>query len=694
MTTTLSPSIAAPHVPQAPGAPPAQASPEPRWARPGLCLLLAATALLYLWGLGESGWANGFYSAAVEAGAHSWKAFFFGSFDSSNFITVDKPPGSLWVMELSARIFGVNSWSILVPQALEGVAAVGLLHATIKRRFGPAAGLIAGATLATTPVAALMFRFNNPDALLVLLLVGAAYALTRAVEAGRLRWLVLTGALIGFGFLAKMMQAFLVVPGFALVYLVAAPITLRRRVTHLLLAGAAMVAAAGWWVLAVTLTPAADRPYIGGSQHNSILELILGYNGFGRLTGNETGSVTGGGTTGGAGMWGATGITRLFGSEMGTQIAWLIPAALVGLGAALWFSRRASRLDGQRAGALLWGSWLLVTGLTLSFAAGIIHPYYTVALAPAIGALVGIGVTTLWQHRDEIGTRIAMAVTLVASAFWADELLGRASTWNSWLRPVVLGAAVLAAVIVLAAPFLRRWTSRPRAVLVAGAVAAAVAGLGAPTAYAVQTAATTHSGSLPTAGPTSTGGRGFPGGQGGMPGGGARSQGGMPGGTGGFARGFGGPPTGTAATQGRPAVGTGFGGGTGRTGGGLGGLLDTSTPSAALVTLLQADAAKYTWVAAAVGANSAAGVQLATGHAVMAIGGFNGTDPTPTVSAFEALVHAGKVHYFLASASSGGPSAGGTSTSVASQISSWVAAHYTAKTVGGVTVYDLTTATS
>src|SRR4051812_43779804 len=226
--------------------------------RVGLVVLLVATAGLYLWGLGASGWANGFYSAAVQAGSHSWTAFFFGSFDSSNFITVDKPPASLWVMDLSARLFGVNAWSILVPQALEGVAAVGLLYATVRRRFGPTAGLVSGAVLATTPVAALMFRFNNPDALLVLLLVAAAYTTVRATEKASTRWLLWTGALIGLGFITKMMQAFLVVPGFALVYLVAAPTALRKRIGSLLLAGVAMLVSAGWWVAVVTLWPASS----------------------------------------------------------------------------------------------------------------------------------------------------------------------------------------------------------------------------------------------------------------------------------------------------------------------------------------------------------------------------------------------------------------------------------------------------
>ncbi len=291
------------------------------WVRPSLIGLLGVSAVLYLWDLGASGWANAFYSAAVQAGSTSWKAFFFGSFDASNFITVDKSPASLWVMDLSARIFGVNSWSILVPQALEGVATVGFTYLIVRRWFPAAAALIAGATVALTPVAALMFRFDNPDALLVLLLTIATYAVVRAIEAGKTRWLVIAATLVGFAFLTKMLQAFLVVPAFGLVYLLVAPVSLRRRIIQLAVAAAVMVAASGWWVAIVQLTPAADRPYIGGSQDNSLLNLIFGYNGFGRLTGNETGSVGGIGTTGS--MWGSTGLGRLFNASFGGQVSWL-----------------------------------------------------------------------------------------------------------------------------------------------------------------------------------------------------------------------------------------------------------------------------------------------------------------------------------------------------------------------------------
>jgi 4-amino-4-deoxy-L-arabinose transferase-like glycosyltransferase len=728
---------------------------RPSWTTLSLVGLLAATAALYLWSLGASGWANGFYSAAVLAATKSWKAFLFGSFDSSNFITVDKPPASLWVMDVSARLFGVNAWSILVPQALEGVASVGLLYATVRRHFGHAAGLIAGAVLALTPVAVLMFRYNNPDSLLVLLLVGSAYALTRALEGGRTRWLVLAGVLVGFGFLTKMMGAFLVLPGFAAVYLLAAPVSMWRRIRQLLAAGVAVLVSAGWWVAMVTLWPAADRPYIGGSTGNSELNLIFGYNGFGRLTGSETGSVGGGGG-GGTSAWGPTGLLRMFNSTFGNQTSWLIPAALLLIGALLWLRWRAPRTDGKRAAALLWGSWLVVTALVFSLAQGIIHPYYTVALAPAIGALVGMGGVELWRRRDRVVARALLAVALAGTVVWAYALLTQSPDWLPWLRTAVLIAGLATALVLLVPPM--RW--RIAAVVLAGCVLATA--LAGPTAYAIDTAATPHSGSIPSAGPAAAGANGGPGGGGiggptaGLPGaggtagtplrngasgtggsasdgttgsatggsangttGGSSTGGGTtsgPGGSvtggapGGFGPGLGGtppqgtipngegftPPRGTipsgagdSAARGTLPSGTGgtFSAG-GISGGGAGGLLNASAPSAALTTALEKGAKDYAWIAATVGANSAAGYQLATGDPVMAIGGFNGTDPWPTLTAFEKLVGEHEIHYFITAGSGGGPGTGGSTES--SEITSWVESHFSTTTVGGTTLYDLT----
>src|SRR3989475_6180287 len=253
---------------------------EPTWVWPAFLGLLGATALLYLWNLAASGWANAYYSAAVLAGTKSWAAFFFGSLVAGNFITVDKAPGSLWVMEIAARLFGFNAWTVLAPQALEGVATVAIVFLAVRRWFGPAAGLLAGTVVALTPVAGLIFRFNNPDALLVLLLTAAVYATLRAVEDGRTRWLILAGSLVGAGFLAKELQAFVILPVLAGVYLFAGPPALGRRIRQSLLALLAVIVTSGWWVAAVALIPSAARPFMGGGQKNKLVSPTFGYNGF------------------------------------------------------------------------------------------------------------------------------------------------------------------------------------------------------------------------------------------------------------------------------------------------------------------------------------------------------------------------------------------------------------------------------
>jgi 4-amino-4-deoxy-L-arabinose transferase-like glycosyltransferase len=644
---------------------------DPAWARPALIALLVLTGVLYLWGLGRSGWANAFYSAAVQAGSESWKAFFFGSSDAANSITVDKTPASLWVMALSARIFGVNAWSILVPQALMGVATAGLLHATVRRWYGPAAGLIAGAMSALTPVAVLMFRFNNPDALLVLLMVAGAYATVRAIENGATKWIVWAGVFVGFGFLTKMLQALLVVPAFALAYLVAGPPKLGRRIGQLLLAGLALVASAGWYIAIVELVPASMRPYIGGSQNNSLLELTLGYNGLGRLNGNETGSV------GGGRGWGEAGWLRMFDAAQGGQISWLLPAALILLVVGLAVTARAPRTDRVRAGFVLWGGWLLVTVLVFSFMQGIFHAYYTVALAPAVGAVVGMGAAVLWR-RGLVG-RIVLAAAVAVTAWWSFELLGRSASFVPWLRWVVLVAGLLAAVGFVASARL----SARIGLVVAGVALAAV--LGGPAAYAVQTASEPHTGSIPSAGPVVAGGGFGPGGGRGVPGGG-RGMRPFPGGSS--------VPGGSAAPSLPSLPGGGgsasAGGLSGSRGGGMGGLLDAATVSDEMKALLETDADAYTWVAAAVGSQSASGYQLATGEPVMAIGGFNGSDPSPTLEQFQQYVAAGEIHYFIGGGGFGGRGGAGSGSNASSQIAEWVAANYTARTIGGVTVYDLT----
>lgn len=618
--------------------------------------------------------------------------------DSSNFITVDKPAGFLWPMELSARIFGLNAWSLLVPQALEGVATVGVLYATVRRWFGTAAGLIAGAVTALTPVAVLMFRFDNPDAALVLVLTLTAYAITRAIESGHTRWVVLSGVFLGLGFLCKQLAAFMVLPSFALAYLWAGQPKTWKRVRQLLAGGTALVVAAGWWVALVELIPASDRPYVGGSTDNSFLSLTFGYNGFGRLSGSEGAFGGGGGGAGAAGdigrelerlmpeggrgggfgggmFGGATGITRLFTGDFAGQVGWLVPAALVAVVALLWLSLRASRTDRTRAATLAWGGWLLVTGVVFSYMSGIIHPYYTIALAPAIGALVGIGAVELWRVRYTWFASAALAAGIALPVVWAWFLLDNTPGWFPWLRVVIAVAGVAAAVMILAGRVLRALHGRSRGILASAPVLLAlIAGLAGPLAYSLNTSATTHTGSIPSAGPAVAGSFGGPGAPSGFPGG-AEAR----------------PPSGAGGE---------FGG--------------QASISVTLSKLLQGGASGYRWAAATVTSTSAASLELGSGGVpVMAIGGFSGSDPAPSLAEFQKLVAGHEIHYFVSGGGPGGfggaggapgesgageerpegfaaPGGIGGGSGGASQVTSWVEAHFKAETVGGTTVYDLT----
>ncbi|HLW96714.1 MAG TPA: glycosyltransferase family 39 protein, partial [Solirubrobacteraceae bacterium] len=648
-----------------------------RRARAALFALLALTALACLWNLGASGDANSFYAAAVQAGTRSWKAFFFGSLDSSSFITTDKPPASIWVMALSGRAFGFSSWSMLVPQALEGVAAVALLYAAVRRWFGSAAGLGAGLVLALTPVAALMFRFNNPDALLVMLLVASAYCLTRAIESAGTGWIVATGTLLGFAFLTKMGQALIVVPAFGGAYLLAAPATFRRRMRDCVAGLVAMIVAGGWWVAIVALLPASSRPFVDGSPDNSILNLIFGYNGLQRLFGSGSPGPGGGGGGGGASFSGSSGTLRLFNDIMGGQASWLIPAAVIATVAGLWATRSAPRTDRTRAALIVWGGWLLVTAAVFSYSQGIIHTYYTVALAPAIGALVAIGAHMLWQRREGVAARLCAAFAIAVTGAWSYVLLDRTPSWEPWIRVLVVVATVVA-VLAIVASLLE--VAHIRRVALVGVIAAAVAGLAGPAAYAIQTVSVTHAGSTPSAGPTASdtlrafGGR----------------RGSNPGGVGRFGGESGAPPAGAQADG--PPAGAGFGppsGGRARGGfaGGPGGGI--STVGVALVKALESNASSYRWVAATDGSMSAASYELASGgEPVMAIGGFNGNGGNLSLAAFIRYVRAGEIHYFIGGAGGFGGGIAGPSGS-SSTIASWVASHYSAQTIAGVTVYDL-----
>ena len=630
------------------------------WVRPVQVALAALAAVVYLFNLTISGYANTYYSAAALAASKSWSAWFFGSFDAANFITVDKPPLATMLMGLSVRLFGLSSWSILLPEALAGVATVALLFVVVRHSFGPIAALIASLVMILTPVAVLIFRYNNPDAILTLLLVAAAWSALRAIESGRLRWIVVTAILVGFAFNAKYLQGFLVVPAFALTWLIAAPVSLRRRVAGLLLAGITLLLASGWWVLAVELIPAAARPFIGGSTNNSAIQLLLGYDGLARIFGGD-GAVGGGG--GGGGFSGATGILRLFNAEFGGGISWLIPFALIGLVSGLVLRGRAARTDRARAGYLVWGLWLAVHAIVFSFMSGIIHSYYAVALAPAIAALVGAGAVELWGLRERVRFGgIVLAGAILVSAVWSWQLLGRSPDFVPGLGlVVVIVGAIVALILCLPATAELR---RTQALAVALGIGILLAG---PLVYTIDTMSTAYSSGDPQPGPavvadTSQGG----------------GNGGGFGGNGGNGGGFGG-----GSGRGTPPSGVGFGGGSGAGLGTAGGGTDT-----ALASYLEANKGGTTWIVAMTSAMQAGSLELSTGDSVMAMGGFSGTDPAPSLAQIQAYVASGQLRYVLVGGTGGGP--GGNSTT-ASAVSAWVTSVGKVVDYGGSsgTLYDL-----
>jgi len=604
---------------------------------------MACTAALYLWNLSATGYGNTFYAAAAQAGAQSWSAWFFGALDARGFITVDKPPGALWVTGLSVRLFGMNSLAVLVPQALMGVAAVAVLFVTVRRAIpdhtqGTVAGMVAGAVLACTPAAALMFRFNNPDAFLVLLLVIAAYCLTRAVATASWRWLALVGAVIGAAFLTKMLQGFLVLPGFASAYLLAAPTSWRNRVLHVAAATAALVVAAGWWVAVVQAIPAASRPYVGGSKDDTVLDLALGYNGLSRIMGDGRGTES---------HWGgamfrppsaATGLHRLFTAEFGNEISWLLPVALfvVVFGGYLW--ARGHLSVGERAAYVAWSGWLVVTGLVFTFMNGTVHPYYTVALAPAVAALVGLGSAWAWRSCQGWDGRVALAVMLALASWWSVNLLNLNHFGPPWATTLITGLGIVG---IAAALIGRRWWSA------AGALAGALGAAAGTVAFSIATAMTPHHGSIPNAvGPVHHG---------------------------------------TQRSDEAQNLAEEFA---------AGGWMGDEETNRDLADLLRAT--HTPWSAATNGSQSAAALEISSGTSVMAIGGWGG-DPAPTLEQFVADVRAGKVAYYVEAGKGGAAEPEGRvirsenhSASHTREIADWVAAHYPATTLGESLVYRLT----
>jgi 4-amino-4-deoxy-L-arabinose transferase-like glycosyltransferase len=600
------------------------------WPPPELAALLALAAVLYLWSLDRNGFANEYYSAAVRSMTQSWHAFLFGSFDSGGVMTVDKPPLALWIQAPSARVFGYGSWSMLVPQALMGVASVALVYDMTRRRFGRAAGFGAGLALALTPVAVAISRHNNPDALLVLCVTAAVWCLVRGLDDGRTRWLVLSGVCVGLGFEAKMGAALIVVPAIAAAWLWVAPRGRVAALRQLGLGGAALALVGLAWPLLVWLTPASDRPWISGTSDNSIWSLILGYNGLGRLTGQQ-GAPGGGGPGGGGGggaFGGDPGVLRLLNESLGGQGGWLLGFALVA-GIGLVALTRLRRDDPRTGWIIAVGGVFLTTAVAFSQASGIFHPYYVSQLAPFTAALVGAGVGVVL--RGGLAARMIGPLAIAAGILTELIVLGNNPGRLEWVPALLIVVGGMAAVALALGPDLVR---RAR---IAALVAGVAVLLLAPGSWAFQTLGHATSGTFPAGGPASAGFGGGPGGRGfaggaGFPQG-APSQGGFPQGgpQGGFPQG-------------------GFGGGPG--GGMFGG--DTQALDEALAYVRRNGGGTL----AVSSQSGAAGQLIRSGSDVAAIGGFSGRESQVSTQWLADAVRDGRIRWVLTDGGNGLPQDG------------------------------------
>jgi 4-amino-4-deoxy-L-arabinose transferase-like glycosyltransferase/putative flippase GtrA len=655
----------------------------PRWRRLALALVGLLSIFMNFYQLGQNGFGNLYYAATVRSMLDNWHNFFFAAFDPGAFVTVDKPPLGFWLQVLSARILGLTPFSVLLPQALAGVLSVLLLFHLVRRHVGTLAGLLAALALALSPISVLTNRNNTIDSTLVLTMLLGAWAVMRAAETGRLRWLLLCALSVGLGFNIKMLEAYLVVPAYGLLYLLAAPRALRVRLLHLVLATVLMLAVSFSWALAVDLTPASARPYVGSSQDNSEISLALGYNGIERLLGQfgvgprtrtNVSSPSAGGNTGGTpdfqpgsrgtgappggdfqpgggpsfgngsgagngpgagggggGMFntGTPGPLRLFTEPLGGQIVWLLPMALLGMLAVAWQRRPRPREDREQQALILWGTWLLTTAVFFS-AAGFFHQYYLSTMAPAVAALFGIGVVIMWRDYRRGGWRgWLLPLALLATALEQIFIILSNPAWGTWLIPCIAVPSALAALVLLTVhqiPALRE-QARLWRLLVPVVALALVALQLTPAVWTAIPVLNGEASSLPVAGP-----------------GGSQFDGGLTG-LGLSGRNGAAPNAGNASASG--------------------------SGESALIRYLQAHRHGARYLVAVTSSNEADSIILATNQPVMTLGGFSGSDPILTVDQLAALVKSGAVRYFLLGGNGGGPG-GGQSSLIA-----WITAHST-----------------
>jgi 4-amino-4-deoxy-L-arabinose transferase-like glycosyltransferase len=607
--------------------------------------------------LGQNGFSNLYYAAGVRSMLDNLHNFFFVSFDPGGFVTIDKPPLGFWLQTMSAKIFGFTAFSVLLPQALAGVLAVALLFHLVRRHFGTVAGLLAALALAVSPISVVTNRNNTIDSTLALVMLLGAWAVFRAAETGRLRWLLLCALAIGLGFNIKMLEAYLVVPAYGLLYLLAAPKSIWTRIGHLALATILLLAISLSWLVAVDLTPASQRPWVGSTQNNSEISLAIGYNGVQRLIGqfgfggrtSSTNTSSSSNTTGnaappqfsqtgdttaipgnnnrqgppqnGGGMFntGTAGPLRLFSEPLAGQIGWLLPAAFLGIIAVAWQRRPRLQLDRHQQSVVLWGTWFLTMGIFFSIA-GFFHPYYLTVMAPAVAALFGIGIVIMWNDFRRANWRgWLLPLTLIATAAEQIYILSNYPAWGNWLIPTI-GVLCGLGIITLVALRLIKWgaLSGMRTQLMVTTVSiATIALLIAPAIWGAIPVVQGRADGLPSAGPVQQGGFGGPGGAPPVPQGATSS----------LAR-----PNQQANTSGP---------------GGPGGPDGNNSSNTKLISYLEANQGNAKYLVATPGSNTADSIILATNKPIMALGGFSGSDPILTTSQLASLVKNGTVRFFL-----------------------------------------------
>lgn len=608
---------------------------KPVWEPWALTGILVTAGALYVWGLGGNGWANAYYSAAVQAGQHDLGAFFFGSSDWGNSITVDKPPLSLWVMGLSVRLFGLNTWALLLPQALMTMASTLLIYRLARRHLPEPPALLSAAVFAITPITVLLARYNNPDPLMVLLMVSALYAGIRATESDRTRLLYLAACLLALGFLAKQLQAFLVLPAIVLVFLVYSLMVWRKRLVALFVAGLILVAGSLAWPLAVDLTPAQSRPYVGGSAANSMVELTLGYNGLDRVLKREDDPSTALIPAEMRSVESDAGFFRLFNSNYGQEIGWLLlPGVLAGI-VVLAKVLKGGYTRNKAILALPAAVWLITTYLVLSFMGNSFHSYYTASLAAPLALCVGLGAELIAGSRPIIWSRIGIGGAVLASAVFSHAMWQSSSAYPEWLGRTLLFAGLIAGTLLLI-PAPRKWVTHGASWLAIGSL------LVGPVFCSAISLGSPQEGSNPLSGGVSKN-----------------------------------PNTLSRFLQGVKAQNPAW----------AAGLAIGSTPSPVLAKFLQEASSGCTWAAATYPGQTAARFQLAISRPVMPIGGFAATDPSPTLEQFQQAVGSGRVCYMIEQPEQ--LKVPGTSPELLA-IHTWVANTFRAEKIDGVTVYNLT----